>query len=1038
MKYRHVQNAFTSGELHPRLDGRTDLEEYATGVDTLQNFTTFRQGGISRRMGSRYVSTITPTATTSYVGLIPFIFSKKESYNIAIEIKSSGAVLRIKVFDSEGTAGTITTSLDDPSGYAAYKDIPISGNTSDDFGVGRGLENLTTDVNNFSYAQSADLLIVTHNSGRIRPLVIARTASNKFYISNMQEYFWSTAMKQTLHVPYEDTNTDSNRFIQVAGSGSSVSLAMYTASGGSVGVPFFSADTVSGHHGAYFSVRNSDEDECFRANYDGFPTAITVAFSTSAATATSHVLLTGDIVHASGNLPSPLVADTDYYIIKHDANTIKLATSLANARSTTVLSIADGTTGTVLTPKFVAKITATDVGTAAGSYSYYSDVWRESSFSNYRGYPRAVTVFEQRLIFGGTIARPDTLYGSMTGNFFHFMEERLSNHSWGENTGEYEGSAVATDPFQFTIASQEVNEITWLAPRTHLEVGTLGTEYIVSGGDTAISSITPPVIKPQTSHGSSPIMARKIEDSTVFISRDGKLLREFKYNNDNGSYISRNLSVSAEHIVSHLFDGDSSDASSGIEILQFAYQASKGIIWCLTTRNALIGLTLDSDTGTAAWHKHEFGGSTVRINSISVIPNSTGTHDDLYLSISRLVEGNTVHYLEKIGEDFSHTKLKNSSTSDDDQAYFSDSSKRIKISTVTTTFGSVSSNAAQCTADHNLATGTKVRLSTTGTLPTDGATSAALSTSTDYYLIKKDANELYLASTAKNAFAHINLTLTGGSGTHTITPVNAYIFPGFTHLDKEAVEVLSDGFYEQEGYSPSVLTVLYNKVDGGNNRINLVYSGNASTVIPHYLVTGTEIYYKSFANAAIGGITENTTYYVIREDDNYFKLASSYANAIAGTHISLTTSGISSGHYEFYPSNAPTIIDENGNLMLKDPATEVIAGLKYVSTVKTMKLEAGAQFGSAQGSIKRNDSIVLRFQGTYGGKFGIATNENNLEEIVFRPAGHGMGSDLPLFTGDKFLDFPGDYERFFQIIVEQDKPMPMNLLAIVHRGVTYD
>ena len=65
MKYRYVQNAFSSGELHPRLDGRTDLEEYATGVDTLQNFTTFRQGGISRRMGSRYVSTITPTATTS-------------------------------------------------------------------------------------------------------------------------------------------------------------------------------------------------------------------------------------------------------------------------------------------------------------------------------------------------------------------------------------------------------------------------------------------------------------------------------------------------------------------------------------------------------------------------------------------------------------------------------------------------------------------------------------------------------------------------------------------------------------------------------------------------------------------------------------------------------------------------------------------------------------------------------------------------------------------------------------------------------------
>ena len=57
---------------------------------------------------------------------------------------------------------------------------------------------------------------------------------------------------------------------------------------------------------------------------------------------------------------------------------------------------------------------------------------------------------------------------------------------------------------------------------------------------------------------------------------------------------------------------------------------------------------------------------------------------------------------------------------------------------------------------------------------------------------------------------------------------------------------------------------------------------------------------------------------------------------------------------------------------------------------------------------------------------------------LLKEALNGMGSDLTLFTGDKFLDFPGDYERFFQVVVEQDKPLPMNLLAIVHRGITYD
>ena len=1039
MKYRHVQNSFTSGELHPRLDGRTDLEEYQSGVDTLQNFITFRQGGVARRMGSRYISDLAPSDTASYVGLIPFVFSKKEAYNLAIEIRSSGTILRIKAYNSSGNAVNLTTTLDDPGSYAAYQDITISGQTSDILSVGRGLENITTDVNGFNYAQSADLLFVTHNTGRMKPLVIARTELDKFYISNIEEYFWTTDSKKSLYTPYLTANTDSGKHITVgSGSGSSVALSMRTTSGGSTHVPFFSADSTSGHHGAHFIITNSSgtEDECFRINYNGIPVAFTGNFVTSQMNSSAHGLNTGDIVRVSGTLPTELALNTDYYIIRVGADDIKLATTLARARSGDVLSVTN-TSNITITPKFVSTVTATDVGTASGTHSFDSDNWHESSFNNYRGYPRTVSIFEQRLIYGGTILAPDTLYGSMTGNFFHFLEERLSDHSYNTNIGDFKGSAVATDPYQFTIASQEVNEITWMSPHNHLEVGTVGTEYILTGGENAISAITPPLIKSQTSDGSSPVQIRKVGQSTIFLSRDGKRLREFKYNNDNGSYISRSLSVSAEHIVSHLFDGDSTDASAGIEIIQFVYQSSSGILWCLTSRNALIGLTLDNDTETVAWHKHVFSGTNVKINSINVIPNSTGTFDDLYLSISRTINGSVKHYLEKIGEEFSHTKLKNDSTSDEDQAWFVDSAKRIKISSVTTTFSSVSSNAAQCTADHNLETGTRVTLSTDGTLPTDAATSAALTTGVgDYYLIKKDANELYLASSAKNAFDHINLTISGGSGTHTITPTEAFIFTDLAHLEKETVEVLAGGFHTTTGLMPSPLNILFGNVNLTDDKMNLVAPGSSSTVIPHYLTTGSAISYKSYSTAAIGGTSVDTTYYVIRLDDNYFQLATTYANAIAGTEITLTSRG-TSGYYEFHLIDCPIRIEGN-SLRLNRAVPEIIVGYQYTSKLKTMKLEAGGQFGTAQGSIKRNDSVVLRFQGTYGGKFGIATNEDNLEEIVFRPAGHGMGDNLPLFTGDKYLDFPGDYERFFQVIVQQEKPFPMNLLAIVHRGITYD
>ena len=47
MKYRLIQNSFSSGELSTKLDARTDLEEYFKGADTLENFLTYRQGGIT-------------------------------------------------------------------------------------------------------------------------------------------------------------------------------------------------------------------------------------------------------------------------------------------------------------------------------------------------------------------------------------------------------------------------------------------------------------------------------------------------------------------------------------------------------------------------------------------------------------------------------------------------------------------------------------------------------------------------------------------------------------------------------------------------------------------------------------------------------------------------------------------------------------------------------------------------------------------------------------------------------------------------------
>jgi len=79
-------------------------------------------------------------------------------------------------------------------------------------------------------------------------------------------------------------------------------------------------------------------------------------------TITSHGYLTGlkGQVSTDGELPAGLSGGTDYFVIKVDANTIKLATSLVNAQAGTAVNITtQGTGDHTFTPTALAGGTAT-------------------------------------------------------------------------------------------------------------------------------------------------------------------------------------------------------------------------------------------------------------------------------------------------------------------------------------------------------------------------------------------------------------------------------------------------------------------------------------------------------------------------------------------------------------------------------------------------------------------------------------------------------------------------------------------------------
>ena len=81
------------------------------------------------------------------------------------------------------------------------------------------------------------------------------------------------------------------------------------------------------------------------------------------------------------------------------------------------------------------------------------------------------------------------------------------------------------------------------------------------------------------------------------------------------------------------------------------------------------------------------------------------------------------------------------------------------------------------------------------------------------------------------------------------------------------------------------------------------------TISNHNLSTGDGWIYNNAGNSNIGGLTSGTTYYVIKVNDNTFKLATTLANAEAGTAVNITSNPSETHKFQKITySNNPALI----------------------------------------------------------------------------------------------------------------------------------
>ncbi len=124
----------------------------------------------------------------------------------------------------------------------------------------------------------------------------------------------------------------------------------------------------------------------------------------------------------------------------------------------------------------------------------------------------------------------------------------------------------------------------------------------------------------------------------------------------------------------------------------------------------------------------------------------------------------------------------------------------------------------------------------------------------------------------------------------------------------------------------------------------------------------------------------------------------------------------------------PDKIVASGAITLDRAASVVQVGLGYTHRGKTLKFDFGAQAGTAIGKKKRFNKITFVLLNSSTLSYGPTSAD--LTTVDFRVVSDPMDASAPLFTGERVLDFAGDWGTDERIVWESDDPAPFTLLAI--------
>lgn len=241
----------------------------------------------------------------------------------------------------------------------------------------------------------------------------------------------------------------------------------------------------------------------------------------------------------------------------------------------------------------------------------------QDPFAGAGNYPGAVSYFEQRRCFGGSLNEPQNLRMTRSGT---------------ESNLTYSIPTRDDDSINIRVAAREANTIRHVVPLANLVLLTAAAEWRVTSVNS--DAITPSSIsvKPQSYIGANNVQPVIVNNNIIYAASRGGHLREMAFNSQSGGYITGDLSLRAPHLF------------NGFDIVDMtASKAPYPLIWAVSSSGQLIGMTYVPEQQVGALHRHDTEGA---FESCCVV--AEGSEDVLYVVVKRNVNGSDTRYIERM------------------------------------------------------------------------------------------------------------------------------------------------------------------------------------------------------------------------------------------------------------------------------------------------------------------------------------------------------------------------------------------------------